>query len=296
MLDELREAIQRYTETADGESPFRTEVSGLTILRSDHERRPQPLLFKPALCAAVQGAKRAVFGRRQLEYRSGQALIISVEMPACGTIVEASPREPFLGFLVEFDLAILREVLKELGTPPQAGQQDPHGACVVDLAEPLADCVLRMVRLLDTPKAIPILYPAIMREICYWILTGPHGAEVLRMTMASAHQPSVIRAIHALRDRFAERVRMEELAAIAGMSPTAFHRQFKAVTAMTPLQYQKQLRLIEARRLMFSEAMNAETAAFTVGYESPSQFSREYARRFGTAPRRDVVALRLAVA
>ena len=127
----------------------------------------------------------------------------------------------------------------------------------------------------------------IMREICYWLLAGPHGGEVAQMTLANSHTQRVISAIHSLRNRFAEPVRIEELASIAQMSPSAFHRQFKALTSVTPLQYQKQLRLMEARRLMVSNAANVETAAFDVGYESPSQFSREYCRMFGAPPKRD---------
>ena len=131
-----------------------------------------------------------------------------------------------------------------------------------------------------------------MREICYWILTGPHGGEVMKMTLANSYAQRVISAIHTLRDRFAEPVRIEELALVAQMSPSAFHRHFKAMTSMTPLQYQKRLRLLEARRLIVTDAANVETAAFQVGYESPSQFSREYSRMYGAPPRRDVSALR----
>jgi transcriptional regulator GlxA family with amidase domain len=131
-----------------------------------------------------------------------------------------------------------------------------------------------------------------MREICYWLLTGPHGGEVVKMVLANSHEQRVIKAIHALRDRFAEPIRVDELASIAQLSASAFHRQFKAITSMTPLQYQKQLRLLEARRLMVSDASNVETASFQVGYESPSQFSREYSRMFGKSPRRDIATLR----
>jgi transcriptional regulator GlxA family with amidase domain len=158
---------------------------------------------------------------------------------------------------------------------------------VTEFQGPLADCALRLVRLLDTPKAIPTLYPIIMREICFWLLTGPHGGDVARMTLANGPSQRVINAMHSLRSRFRETVRIEELAAVAQMSVSSFHRQFKALTSMTPLQYQKQLRLLEARRLMISDAVRVEAAAFQVGYESPSQFSREYARMFGAPPKRD---------
>ena len=136
-----------------------------------------------------------------------------------------------------------------------------------------------------------MLAPMALRELYYWLLTGPHGGDVAGMVLGNGHAQRVIKAIHVLRDQFAGTVRIEDLAAIARMSPSAFHRQFKALTAMTPLQYQKQLRLLEARHLMLAGVANAETAAYQVGYESPSQFSREYSRMFGAPPRRDVVAM-----
>lgn len=292
MLNALAEAVTHYTDAHEGSSPFPTAVPGLTLLRSDQAKQPHYLVYKPALCIVVQGAKWAMFGDRRLDYRAGQALVVSVEMPALGTVCEASPSEPYLGVIIEFDLSAMREVRDSLETPPTGGGERSRGIFVTDFAGPLADCALRMVRLLDTPAAIPILYPALMREICYWLLSGPHGAEVMSMTLASSHTRCVLDAIHALRDRFSEPVRIEELASVARLSPSAFHRQFKSITSMTPLQYQKQLRLMEARRLMLAEEANVETAACQVGYESASQFSREYSRLFGLPPRRDVTALK----
>ena len=292
MLDELVKTVRRYTDAQSGESPFITAIEGLIILRSFHEKRPNHLLYKPALCITVQGAKRATFGDKRFEYRAGQALIVSVEMPGFGTVAEASPSEPFLGIILEFDHAVMREVMSELDTPPRPSDHLGPGVFVTNFDGPLADCTLRIMRLLETPKAISVLYPAIMREICYWLLTGPHGGEVVKMVLANSHEQRVIKAIHALRDRFAEPVRIDDLASIAQLSASAFHRQFKAITSMTPLQYQKQLRLLEARRLMVSDASNVETASFQVGYESPSQFSREYSRMFGKSPRRDIATLR----
>lgn len=296
MSDLLVEAVQRYMDIQEGHGPFATAIDGLAILRSNHEKQPNHLIFKPALCITVQGAKWTMFGNQRFDYRAGQALVVSVEMPAVGRVTEASPDKPYLGIVIEFDLAVMREVMEGLDDPLPAAGDLGHGVFVTDFEGPLADCALRMVRLLDTPRAVPVLHPAIMREICYWLLTGPHGGEVARMTLANSHVPRVIRAIHALRDRFAEPVRIDELATIAQLSASAFHRQFKAVTSMTPLQYQKQLRLLEARRMMASGPINVEAAAFSVGYESPSQFSREYCRMFGTPPRRDVASLRLATA
>lgn len=287
MPDRLAEALLRYTDSRPGESPFRTAIEGLAILRSDHPKPPTHMIFRPAMCIVAQGAKWAAFGGNRLEYRAGQALVIGVETPSIGRVLEASPGEPCLVLAFELDLAIVRSVAEGLDAPPRASGEPGRGVFVTDFQGPLADCALRLVRLLDTPKAIPTLYPVIMREICYWLLTGRHGGDVARMTLANSPSRRVMSAMHSLRSRFRETVRIEELAAIARMSPSAFHRQFKALTSLSPLQYQKQLRLLEARRLMISSAVNVEAASFQVGYESPSQFSREYARMFGAPPKRD---------
>ena len=294
MTSELTRALLRHTPPQETYAPYVTDVPGMVLLRSEHERPPAHLIFKPALCIVVQGAKWAVFGDRHMDYRAGQALIVSVETPALGRVAQASPTEPFLGIILEFDLAIMREVADALGTPAPGGEGPGPGVFVTDFEGPLADCTLRLVRLLDTPQAIPLLQPAIMREMAYWLLSGPHRAEVARMVLANTHAHRVIAAIHRLRDRFAETVRIEDLAAAAQMSASAFHRQFRRLTSMTPLQYQKQMRLLEARRLMVGEAASAETAAFAVGYESASQFSREYSRMFGLPPRRDAKLLQQA--
>ena len=298
MRSELAEVVGRYTEAQAGPSPFATAVPGLTLLRSDHTKRPSHLIFKPALCVVVQGAKWTIFGDKRLDYRAGQALIVSLEMPALSAVAEASRAEPYLGAIIEFDLGVMREVagslpqIRAIQTPSGTSSDGVQGVFVTNFDGPLADCALRLVRLLETPAAIPVLYPAVMREICYWLLSGPQGGEILQVTVANSHPRCILSAIHSLRDRFSEPIRIEELASAAHMSASAFHRQFKSITSMTPLQYQKQLRLLEARRLLVAEEANVETAAFQVGYESSSQFSREYSRLFGMPPRRDAVLLR----
>jgi AraC-like DNA-binding protein len=292
-LQELAQAVRRYTEASGGANPFLTAIEGFVILRSDHARTPAHRIFKPALCITVQGAKWATFGEKRYDYRAGQALVVSVEMPSRGTVSAASPSEPFLGLVIELDLAIMQELMEELGMRVKAaGNEKARGAYVTDLSSQLLDCALRSMRLLEAPEAIPILYPGLMREMCYWLLTGPGGEQIVHTTITNGHERRVIEAIHHLRDRFNEPVRVEDLAIHAHMSPATFHRQFKSVTSMTPLQYQKQLRLLEARRLMIASNANVETAAFQVGYESSSQFSREYTRMFGKPPRRDISALR----
>ena len=297
MSNALIEAVKRYTDEQAGKgSPFITAIDGMAILRADYEKPASHLIMKPALCVVVQGTKWTTFGDRRYDYPAGRALVVSVEMPAFSRVVEASPAEPFLAIVIQFDLAVMRDVMERLEAPPELEDNLGRGVFVTDFDGPLADCVLRMVRLLDTPRAIPILAPMVMREICYWLLTGPHGGEVAKVVLANSHAQRVVTAIHTLRDQFAETIRIEDLAAVAQMSPSAFHRQFKALTSMTPLQYQKQLRLLEARHLMVTGDANAEVAAYQVGYESASQFSREYARMFGAPPRRDIATLKTVVA
>ena len=288
----LAQAIDQYIGARAGASPHATAIEGLTIIASKREGLPTHFVQAPSLCLVVRGSKWTTFGDRRFDYGAGEALIVSLRMPGFSHVGDLGGDESYLSLVVELDAAILGEVLKELQAPPPAAGADEHGASVAQVDPSLADCLLRAVRLLDSPSAIPILYPGIMREICYRLLTGPNGGAIARITLGDGHAHRVIDAVHTLVSRFAETVRIEELAEVAKLSPSAFHRHFKALTSMTPLQYQKRLRLIEARRLMISDAAGAEEAAYRVGYESASQFSREYSRMFGAAPRRDVEALR----
>jgi AraC-like DNA-binding protein len=292
-LKDLVQVLRDYTESRTAINPYPTAIDGFLILRAGHPKLPSYRLFRPALCITVQGAKWATFGNRRYEYRAGQAMVVTVEMPSSGAVSEASPGKPFLGFVLALNIAMLHEMAEQIS--PKTDANTPAGGmagvCVVDLCLEALDCLQRAMRLLETPEAIPLLYPGIQRELCYWLLTGPGGDQVLRAASTGSREHRVIAAIYELKTRFAEPVRVDELAAIAGMSAATFHRQFKTTTAMSPLQYQKQLRLLEARRLMLTSDFNVETAAAQVGYESASQFSREYVRMFGRPPRRDVHAL-----
>jgi AraC-like DNA-binding protein len=249
---------------------------------------PKPAIYRPALCIIVDGAKQLMFGDRLFDYEAMQALIISVEMPAFGQVTKASAERPMIAINLELDVTILREVLEEMDAPPKPAGDGGPGVFVQEFGPELQDCILRLIRTLATPKAIPILHPAIMREISFWLLSGKNGDEVCKLALPDSHTRRVAEAIYLLRGNFADVVRVEKLAAAARMSPSSFHQHFKILTTMTPLQYQKQLRLLEARRLMVTDGFNAANAAYQVGYESASQFSREYARMFGTPPKRDI--------
>lgn len=292
MSKELVDAILRFTERQPGPPPYATPIDGLYVLRSDHPKPPTRRLAQPAMCVVVQGTKWATVGDHRVEYGAGQALVVGVETPSLGRVVEATPDKPCLVLVFPLDLAIMRSVIEGMDTPPQVAGYLGRSIFVTDFDGPLAECALRLVRLLDTPNAIPTLHPMIMREMAYWLLSGPHGGDIARLALTDSPSQRVMQAVRHLRSHFTSAVRIEELARLAQLSVTAFHRQFKALTALTPLQYQKQLRLLEARRLLASRAVNVEAVAMEVGYQSPSQFSREYARMFGAPPKRDTTHLK----
>ncbi|AYG58485.1 AraC family transcriptional regulator [Rhizobium jaguaris] len=296
MSSALKNALTQFIEANDSDDRgvFSTGIDGLYIMRSTELKMPHAMVYKPALCVVVQGAKQLMLNDRLIDYGEMQALIISIELPASGRVIEASVEKPYIAISLEFDVGVMREVMEQLDVPPKPTGGTDLGIFVEDLSQPLAECLVRLTSLLATPRAIPVLYPAIMREICFWMLTGPNGGEVCKLVLPDSQTRRIADAIHLLRDNFTQPMRIEQLAAAARMSPSSFHQHFKTLTSMTPLQYQKQMRLLEARRLMVAGSANVENAAYQVGYESASQFSREYTRMFGAPPKRDVAEMRIA--
>jgi AraC-like DNA-binding protein len=248
-------------------------------------------MYKPALCITVQGAKQVLFGDKLFDYGEMQALVVGVEQPGVGRVTRATLREPYLGIFLQLDLGILREVTAQLSPPPKPNGDTRMGVFGIEVDGPLADCIGRMIQMLETPQAAPILYPAIMRELSYWLLTGESGGEICKLVSPNSRTQRIAEAICLLRDDITRPIRIEQLADTAQMSPSSFHQHFKLLTSLTPIQYQKQMRLLEARRLMVEDGANVTGAAYRVGYESVSQFSREYARMFGTPPKRDIADL-----
>ena len=288
----LFSAAVGYVEAqGGGEGLFPTQMDSVHIIRTFEQRMPMRQVYKPSLCVVLQGAKEIEFGDQSLRYGVMECLVVGLDLPASGRVVQASADHPYVGITIELDLSILREVLEQLDAPavPSAGP----GPClfVAQVDDPLADCILRLIRLWEKPAGIPILYPAIMREICFWLLTSPNGGELRNLALPDSNSDRVARAIHLLHTSFAQTLRVDQLAETARMSASSFHHHFKSLTSMTPLQYQKQLRLLEARRVMVTEASSVAEAAYQVGYESPSQFSREYSRMFGLSPKQDVMNL-----
>lgn len=275
-----------------GQGRFETGMPGVNLVRSFQTSLPIPNLYRPSLCVVFKGAKEIMFGDTKLDYAEMECLVINVEVPASGRMVGATPQSPYIGATIEIDTAVLREVLGQLTDPPAPNRSATPSLFVGQIDEPLADCLTRLVRLMAKPAGIPVLFPALMREIHYWLLTGPYGGEIAKLAMPESHAERVARAIHYVRDNYAKPLRIDDLADVAHMGASSFHHHFKTMTSLTPVQYQKQLRLVEARRLMLSEDASVSEAAYHVGYESASQFSREYTRSFGVAPKRDVMQFR----
>jgi AraC-like DNA-binding protein len=219
-------------------------------------------------------------------------LVVSVTLPMMGQVVEATADRPFLSLRLDLDLEEIARLLLELGDRGAAPVAADRGLFVARMDEPLLDAVLRMVKLLDAPEDIAVLAPAVRREIYYRVLRGELGQRLVDLAERDSGNHRIVRAIEWLKQRYAAPLRIEDLADAVHMSPSALHHRFKAVTAMSPLQYQKHLRLHEARRLMFADGIECATAGHRVGYESPSQFSREYRRLFGASPRVEIARLR----
>ena len=269
-----------------------TAVPRLSLIRADFPSVPVPAVYEASLCLIAQGSKRVSLGEHSVVYDASHYLLVSVDLPLVGHVLEASPDAPYLCCKIDLDPGMLADLLIADGSTPPRSELP---ALAVYPGDPdLIDAACRLVRLLDRPETVAALAPLIEREIGYRLLNGPHGAMLRHMATADSHLNQVSRAIARIRSGFHEQLRIDEVAAAAGMSASSLHAHFKAVTRMTPLEYQKQLRLQEARRLMLAAGSSAGAAGFAVGYDSPSQFSREYRRLFGAPPRQDIESLQAA--
>jgi len=268
-----------------------TRVPRLSLFRADAPTMPLPAVYDASLCLIAQGAKRVSLGGESFDYDAAHYLLVSVDLPLVGHVIQADPDAPYLCCKIDIDQAALADLILAEGN--RAPKADLPALAVYRCDDDLIDATWRLVRLLNDPDSIPALAPLIEREILYRLLTGPHGPALRFMAVAESHLNQVSRAIATIRTAFDQPLRIADIAAAAGMSTSSLHEHFKAVTKMTPLAYQKQLRLQEARRLMLSGNSTAGSAGFAVGYESPSQFNREYARLFGAPPRRDIARLQV---
>jgi len=288
-LEALGKSIARWT---DKDGLLVTAISALSLSRRDAPTEPTSYMYEPSLCVIAQGVKRVLLGDDTYVLDVHHYLITSVDLPTVVQVLHASQEQPYLSLLVQLDPREMAQLMVDSHLPPPPPQHSSRGMATGTVTVPLLSACQRLLDLLVAPQDIPILAPLIQREILYRLLVGEQGARLRQIASAGSQSHQIAQAIAWLKSHYILPLRIEDLAAHVHMSPSTFYHHFRTLTTMSPLQYQKWLRLHEARRLMLTERLDAATAAFEVGYASPSQFSREYRRVFGTPPFRDIMSLR----
>ena len=268
-------------------------IPGLRIYKRSAPSELTRYTHQPSICFIAQGAKRILLGTDEYSYDRDRYLVTSIDLPIVAQVLEASQEKPYLGFALKLDQKEIAQMLIEGNLPDPSPKSSSRAMTVAKLTVPLIDALLRLIDLLDEPEAIPFLAPSIQREILYRILTGEGGIHLRQIGMKGSQNSQILRAVEWLKTNFNQALSVEDLASYSQMSLSAFHHHFREITAMSPLQYQKWLRLQDARRLILTAHYDVTRAAFKVGYESSSQFSREYSRLFGVSPAKDIRALRL---
>jgi AraC-like DNA-binding protein len=288
-IEALGKSIARLTENGELHT---TAVPGLSLFQRVEPTGPITGMYEPSVCLIAQGAKRVQLGDDTYVYDAHHYLITSVHLPTVVQIMEASREKPYLGLRLMLDQREISQLMVDSNLPPPRVQQSSRGMATGEVTLPLLTAIQRLIDLLADQQDIPILAPIIQREIIYRLLVGDQGERLRQIASTGSQSNQIARAIDWLKGNFSEPLSINDLAAKSSMSTSTFHHHFRSMTALSPLQFQKQLRLQEARRLMLAERMDAANAAFQVGYESPSQFSREYNRLFGAPPLRDITNLR----
>ncbi|MBD8876324.1 AraC family transcriptional regulator [Roseibium polysiphoniae] len=295
-IEDLVRDVQDYGDRrCIGEDPLATEVAGLSVAMRRRATDIYPVLYQPIFCLVLQGVKQTWLGDQAVDFGPQQSLVVGLDLPTHARVLKADASRPYIALALEVDMALVHELLTEIEPHGRAGQ--PSGAIGVAEADAeVVDAMGRLFRLTGKPDAAPVLSPLIRKEIHFWLLKARHGQILRQLAERDSHASRIALAARLIRRSYASSLSIEDLAGEAGMSVSAFHAHFKAVTGSTPLNYQKQLRLMEARRLIAAERLSVASAAFQVGYESASQFSREYSRYFGHSPRQDMGAGVLSVA
>jgi AraC-like DNA-binding protein len=285
-MENLLSAVRRFANGS--EEPGGVSATPIPGMSTVCATAPSPLdhaISRPLVCLVLQGGKHIAMGSREFSFTAGQSLLITADVPTVSRITQASAAEPYFSLVLELDRNIISELAAEIDELPST-DRSPIRVLPTELE--VGDAALRLMQLLDRPGAVPILQSSLLREMHYWLLAGEHGPAIRQLGWPNSNSQRVARAVAVLRAEYAKQLPVERLAAVADMSLSSFHEHFRAITSLSPLQFQKQLRLIEARRLMLSEGSTASSAAFAVGYESVPQFTREYGRMFGLPPVRDV--------
>jgi len=289
----LARAIARFAQT-DGDHT--TAIPKLTLHRRKGPTEPLHCIYSLGLGIVAQGAKQVLLGGESVDFGPGQSMLTTIDLPVVSHVRRASVREPFLGLMLTLDARSVLQLASEMDEPRPRREDAYRAISFRGLDGPLLDALVRLVELLNEPILVPRLAPLIQQEITIRLLSGPYGPQLRHLVTAGSPGQQIAKAVAWLKQHFVEALKGDDLADRSHMSPSTFRQHFRALTGVSPLQYQKQLRLQEARQLMLNENLDAGTAAVRVGYESASQFSREYSRLFGAPPQRDVRQLRLVTA
>jgi AraC-like DNA-binding protein len=291
MQSNREELVERMARAIPGDGSLEA-FSGFFLARSSRPTEPVLSVHQPAFCFVAQGSKRVLVGEEVFRYDPGHYLIFTVDLPVVFQVEEASTERPYLGFRLDLDPSLVASVMMESSVETKKGDARVKAIDVSSTDADMLDAVVRLVRLLDAPAERKVLAPLITREIVYRLLTGGQGARLSHLLASGGDTRRISKAIGHLRENFDQPLRIDDIAREIGMSVSGFHHHFKSITAMSPLQFQKQIRLQEARRLMLGEDLDAASAGFRVGYGDPSYFSREYKKLFGAPPQRDIAKLR----
>jgi AraC-like DNA-binding protein len=287
MSDTLLDIARRHAQAPADCDVSRTPIPGLTVICETTPTALQYAINKPLIALVLQGSKRVTVGTRTFDFGAGETLLITADVPTVCQITRADIRSPYFSLVIDLDPAVIESLVVEMGSAPFAAgvpvRVDPTDSEV-------ADAVLRLLRLVDRPPALAVLQTQLMRELHFWLLSGKHGGAIRSLGVVDSHAQRVARAVAFIRANFAKPLRAEHLAEAAGMSTSALYEHFRAITSLTPLQFQKQHRLIEARRMMLAKGTTISNAAYAVGYKSIPQFTREYSGMFGLPPARDMKA------
>jgi AraC-like DNA-binding protein len=289
-MQEQKTLIDILMRHAPESRSYPTKIEGFRIARRDTPHIIERCMVNHCLFLTVQGKKCSILGKVPFEYGAGQTMVLGMNLPADSWVLEASPEKPYLSMILGLEPALITQILAEL--PEEGIDENNQRAVVCSETEPaMLEAFTRLAELLDTPEHIQYLAPLLIREIHYRLLTSPQGRHVRAINMFGTQSNQIARAITWLENNYKATIKIEELANHVNMAVSTFHRNFKRITALSPIQFQKKLRLLEAQRLMLIENLDAENACYEVGYESPTQFSREYKRMFGNPPLKDIRAI-----
>ncbi|RBP43815.1 AraC-like DNA-binding protein [Roseimicrobium gellanilyticum] len=283
--------VDRLLDRIRGQGRFDTGIPHLTFYRFDGPTSPSGYLLEPSICMIFQGSKKVLLGEQSHTFDGSRFFVTSVDLPVIAEVLEASPKQPYLGMVLTLDRMEIARLVMESSLPHAKNSMAGEVIELGEVSRQLLSAVMRMLELLEEPEFIPLLSPLIQREIYLRLLMSECGPKIRQIAVGGSPTHQISRAIGWIKSNLNKRLRVEDLASLAGMSVSTLHHHFRSLTSLSPLQFQKQLRLSRARLLMVDEHLDASTAAFEVGYESPSQFSREYGRMFGAPPLRDIKEL-----